>query len=148
MAQQPARPFRRVRAFAWVGMPLTAVLLVFIINAVNLIDGIDGLASGLSMIALFFLGCLYGFCGNWTYAVLSFATLGTLVPFFIYNVVRAREVGRKIFMGDCGSQTIGLILGLLAVRFCVYDSSIGALASIRWWWSFRCSWCRVSMWYA
>lgn len=112
----------------WVGMPLTAVLLVFIINAVNLIDGIDGLASGLSMIALFFLGCLYGFCGNWTYAVLSFTTLGTLVPFFIYNVFGRAEVGRKIFMGDCGSQTIGLILGLLAVRFCVYDSSIGALA--------------------
>lgn len=48
----------------WVGMPLTAVLLVFIINAVNLIDGIDGLASGLSMIALFFLGCLYGFAAT------------------------------------------------------------------------------------
>lgn len=105
----------------WVGMPLTAVLLVFIINAVNLIDGIDGLASGLSMIALFFLGCLYGWCGEWTYAVLSFATLGTLVPFFCYNVFGRAEIGRKIFMGDGGSQTIGLILGLLAVRFCVYD---------------------------
>lgn len=79
----------------WVGMPLTAVLLVFIINAVNLIDGIDGLASGLSMIALFFLGCLYGFCGNWTYAVLSFATLGTLVPFFIYNVFGRARWGVK-----------------------------------------------------
>lgn len=104
----------------WVGKPLTVVLLVFIINAVNLIDGIDGLASGLSMIALFFLGCLYGFCRQWTYAVLAFATLGTLVPFFIYNVFGRAEIGRKIFMGDCGSQTIGLLLGLLAVGFCMH----------------------------
>lgn len=107
----------------WVGKPLTVVLLVFIINAVNLIDGIDGLASGLSMIALFFLGCLYGFCRQWTYAVLAFTTLGTLVPFFIYNVFGRAEIGRKIFMGDCGSQTIGLLLGLLAVGFCMHTGA-------------------------
>lgn len=105
----------------WVGIPLTVLVLVFIIDAINLIDGIDGLASGLSMIALFFFGCLYGFCGNWDYAVLAFATLGTLTSFFFYNVFGRAELGRKIFMGDSGSQTIGLILGLLSVRFCYYD---------------------------
>lgn len=106
----------------WIGMPLTVVLLVFIVDAINLIDGIDGLASGLSMIALFFLGCLYGVCGEWLYAVLAFSTLGTQASFFVYNVFGRVESGHKIFMGDCGSQTIGLILGLLAIRFCMYDS--------------------------
>lgn len=110
----------------WVGIPLTVVLLVFIIDAINLIDGIDGLASGLSMIALFFLGCLFGYCGEWAYAVFAFATLGTLASFFVYNVFGSVEAGHKIFMGDSGSQTIGLIVGLLSVRFCMYDGgSIG-----------------------
>ena len=113
---------------AAVGMPLTAVLVVFIINAINLIDGIDGLASGLSGIALFFLGCLYGVCREWAFAVLAFATLGTLVPFFIYNVFGRAEVGRKIFMGDCGSQTIGLIIGMLAVKFCMIDGVVADLS--------------------
>ena len=103
----------------WVGYPLTVVLLVFVINAVNLIDGIDGLASGLSSLALFFLGCLFASRGETLWAVLSFTTLGTLVPFFCYNVFGRPGGGRKIFMGDCGSQTIGLLLGLLCVRFCM-----------------------------
>lgn len=106
----------------WVGIPLTVVLLVFIIDAINLIDGIDGLASGLSMIALFFLGCLFGYCGEWAYAVFAFAALGTLASFFVYNVFGSVEAGHKIFMGDSGSQTIGLVLGLLAVRFCMHDN--------------------------
>lgn len=107
----------------WVGMPLTVMLIVFIIDAINLIDGIDGLASGLSMIALFFLGCLFGYCGEWAYAVFAFAALGTLASFFVYNVFGSVEAGHKIFMGDSGSQTIGLVLGLLAVRFCMHDNA-------------------------
>ena len=103
----------------WAGYPLTVVLLVFVINAVNLIDGIDGLASGLSSLALFFLGCLFASRGDTLWAVLAFTTLGTLVPFFCYNVFGRPGGGRKIFMGDCGSQTIGLLLGLLCVRFCM-----------------------------
>lgn len=106
----------------WVGIPLTVMLIVFIIDAINLIDGIDGLASGLSMIALFFLGCLFGYCGEWAYAVFVFAALGTLASFFVYNVFGSVEAGHKIFMGDSGSQTIGLVLGLLAVRFCMHDN--------------------------
>ena len=106
----------------WVGIPLTVMLIVFIIDAINLIDGIDGLASGLSMIALFFLGCLFGYCGEWAYAVFAFAALGTLASFFVYNVFGSVEAGHKIFMGDSGSQTIGLVLGLLAVRFCMHDN--------------------------
>lgn len=108
---------------AWIGMPLTIVLLVFVINAVNLIDGIDGLASGLSGIAFFFLGCLFSYTGDMVNAVISFATLGALVPFFLYNVFGRADRHRKIFMGDCGSQTIGFVLGLLAVSFCQHNEA-------------------------
>lgn len=104
---------------AYVGMPLSVLVIVYCINAINLIDGIDGLASGLSSIALFFFGCLFFRMEAYVAAVISFATLGTLLPFFRYNVFGQAERRTKIFMGDCGSQTVGLILGMLAVRFCM-----------------------------
>lgn len=110
--------FLGVHELAWyVGMPFTIVLLVFIINAINLIDGIDGLASGLSIVALFFLGALLYSKGDVIPSIIAFAMLGTLLPFFAFNVFGKVENKRKIFMGDCGSQTVGLVLGMLAVRY-------------------------------
>lgn len=106
----------------YVGMPFTTVLIVYVINAINLIDGIDGLASGLSLVALFFLGCLLSLNGDVISSVIAFATVGTLVPFFIYNVFGRAENHRKVFMGDCGSQTIGLLLGMLAVKYSMAET--------------------------
>lgn len=97
----------------WLGYPFTVVVLVFLINAINLIDGIDGLASGLSSIACVIYGCAFIFLGEYALAVVSFATLGVLVPFFYYNVFGDVKKHSKIFMGDTGSLTIGLILGVL-----------------------------------
>ena len=68
---------------AWVGVPLTIFLIVFVINAVNLIDRIDGLASGLSCVALLFLGILFLYEGKETSSLLAFTTLGALIPFFL-----------------------------------------------------------------
>lgn len=105
----------------WLGIPLTLVLVVFITNAINLIDGIDGLASGLSGAALLVFGFLYMAHGIWIYAIISFATLGVLVPFFYYNVFGQVDRGRKIFMGDTGSLTLGYLLAFMAIRYSCYD---------------------------
>ncbi len=102
---------------AWVGVPLTIFLIVFVINAVNLIDGIDGLASGLSCVALLFLGILFLYEGKETSSLLAFTTLGTLIPFFYYNVFGIAKKRYKIFMGDTGALVIGLILSILTVKF-------------------------------
>ena len=102
---------------AWVGIPLTIFLIVFVINAVNLIDGIDGLASGLSCVALLFLGVLFLYEGKETSSLLAFTTLGALIPFFYYNVFGIAKKRYKIFMGDTGALVIGLILSILAVKF-------------------------------
>ena len=101
---------------AWVGVPLTIFLIVFVINAVNLIDGIDGLASGLSCVALLFLGILFLYEGKETSSLLAFTTLGALIPFFYYNVFGIAK-RYKIFMGDTGALVIGLILSILTVKF-------------------------------
>ena len=95
---------------------LTVFLVVFITNAINLIDGIDGLASGLSAIAMVFYGMFFMTAGRWIYCMISFAALGTLVPFFYYNVFGNPARGKKIFMGDTGALTIGLVLSLLAIE--------------------------------
>lgn len=96
----------------------TVLLVVFITNAINLIDGIDGLASGLSGIAMAFYGFVFMHTGYMLYAMLAFAGLGTLVPFFYYNVFGNPAMGKKIFMGDTGSLTTGLILSFLSIEVC------------------------------
>lgn len=105
---------------AWLSCPLTILIAVFIINAINLIDGIDGLASGLCSIAFLFYGVIFSLLHQYIYAMLSFATLGVLVPFFYYNVFGNAEHGRKIFMGDTGSLTIGMMLCFLALQLARY----------------------------
>ena len=104
----------------WLGIPLTMLLTIFVTNAINLIDGIDGLASGLCMIALLVLGVAFAVNGVWMYALLAFVCLGVLVPFFLYNVFGDAEHGSKIFMGDTGSLTLGFILSLLSVKYILY----------------------------
>lgn len=108
----------------WLGIPFTMLVIVFITNAINLIDGIDGLASGLSSVALAILGTLFLKKEMWIYATLAFSTLGMLLPFFYYNVFGKAERCKKIFMGDTGSLTLGYILSFLTIRFCAYNSAL------------------------
>lgn len=108
----------------WIGAPLTVFLLVFIMNAMNLIDGIDGLAASLSFIAL--CGFLHSFFLEqlWVYCILIAGLIGVLIPFLYYNIFGKIENNRKIFMGDSGSLTIGYILGVLFVKFCMYNPNV------------------------
>lgn len=106
---------------AEVGIPLTMLLVVFITNAINLIDGIDGLASGLCMVALLVFGVLFVHFRMWSYAMLAFVTVGVIIPFFSYNVFGSADLGRKIFMGDTGSLTLGYILSFFVIKYCMYE---------------------------
>lgn len=107
----------------WFGWPFTAVVIVFIINAFNLIDGIDGLASGLSSIVCLIYGFTFMFLGCYAYAMVSFATLGVLIPFLYYNVFGNVERHSKIFMGDTGSLTIGVLLAVMGIKLWTYDGT-------------------------
>ncbi|MCM1520855.1 MAG: undecaprenyl/decaprenyl-phosphate alpha-N-acetylglucosaminyl 1-phosphate transferase [Lachnoclostridium sp.] len=100
----------------WIAYPFTAIVAVFIINAINLIDGIDGLASGLSSIATIIYGVSFFIAGQYFLSMISFATLGVLIPFYYYNVFGNAERHSKIFMGDTGSLTIGIMLFLLGTQ--------------------------------
>jgi UDP-GlcNAc:undecaprenyl-phosphate GlcNAc-1-phosphate transferase len=104
---------------AWIGMPFTIFIVVYVTNAMNLIDGIDGLASGLSCISLCVLGGISLWLGHYIHSMLAFAMLGVLVPFWIYNVYGRVERRRKIFMGDTGSLTLGYILSFIMLHLCM-----------------------------
>lgn len=100
----------------WIGYILSIFAVVFIINAINLIDGIDGLASGLCGVAVLFYGVVFLLMHEYIYAMLSFATLGVLVPFFYFNVFGNPIKQKKIFMGDTGSLTVGIMICILSLR--------------------------------
>lgn len=108
----------------WVGVPLTIFVVVLIINAVNLIDGLDGLCSGLIGVSCLVLGGLFMYYGAWVHALFAFITLGVLIPFFYFNVYGTRRRRRQIFMGDTGSMTLGYSIAFLAISFAMNNSYI------------------------
>lgn len=95
-------------------VPFSVFVIVLVTNSMNLIDGIDGLASGLSMVAAAAMGISFFVRDMIPQSMLSFACLGILIPFFIYNVFKPQA--RKLFMGDTGSLALGFLLGYLAIR--------------------------------
>lgn len=107
-----------------IGMALTVFLIVFISNAINLIDGIDGLAASLSLIALG--GFLTGYIrlGFLSYCIIIAGLSGVLVAYLYFNVFGKTERNRKIFMGDSGSLSLGFILGFLFVKYTMVNGDV------------------------
>lgn len=95
----------------WGSVLLSVFVYIVIVNAFNLIDGVDGLASGVGVIASLFFGAWFYFCENYPLALLAFTLSGALIGFLIFNFSPA-----KIFMGDSGSLTIGCIISVLSIR--------------------------------
>jgi UDP-N-acetylmuramyl pentapeptide phosphotransferase/UDP-N-acetylglucosamine-1-phosphate transferase len=90
-------------------------VFVVIINALNLIDGLDGLASGLGIIYSLFFGIYFNLTNNMNLSMTAFAMVGSLSVFFIYNVFGTKS---KIFMGDSGSLLLGYMMTLFVFEFC------------------------------
>jgi UDP-N-acetylmuramyl pentapeptide phosphotransferase/UDP-N-acetylglucosamine-1-phosphate transferase len=93
---------------------LTVFVFIVIINGFNLIDGIDGLASGIGILTSSVFGIWFWINGHMACTILSFSFVGTLAAFFYFNVYGKTN---KIFLGDTGSMIIGFVMGVLACRF-------------------------------
>lgn len=98
----------------WISIPLSVLVILFLINAFNLIDGIDGLAGGLALFASLALGSWFMLTGRFNSAVLCLALCGSLAAFLYYNL---RGGKNKIFMGDTGSLILGVFLAAMVIRF-------------------------------
>jgi UDP-GlcNAc:undecaprenyl-phosphate/decaprenyl-phosphate GlcNAc-1-phosphate transferase len=106
----------------WIALPFSMFAIAGFTNALNLIDGIDGLSSSVSLVILFFflfLGIEYH--DNFIIKI-SLYTIATLIGFIILNWHPA-----KIFMGDSGSLTLGFIISVLALKSIEHIHPIGIL---------------------
>ncbi|RYE29294.1 MAG: undecaprenyl/decaprenyl-phosphate alpha-N-acetylglucosaminyl 1-phosphate transferase [Sphingobacteriaceae bacterium] len=91
---------------------ISMLLIMFIINAFNLIDGIDGLAGTLAVIAYCTFGYNFMLIHQIVFAALAFIIAGSAGAFLYYNFSPA-----KIFMGDAGSMFLGMICAVFAIKF-------------------------------
>lgn len=106
-----------------IAVPLTVFVLVGITNAVNLSDGLDGLAGGISLLALGCLSMLAWQSGNQSAVMVALAMMGAIFGFLRFNTNPA-----QIFMGDAGSQFLGFGAGVLAIIVTQRaDSAVGVL---------------------
>jgi len=100
----------------WVSAPFTVFLVVYITNAINLIDGLDGLASGICIIAFTLYTAIFLYLQHPFLASTCLSVLGVLIIFFIYNVFGGEgRIFQKVFMGDTGSLTLGYFISFLAL---------------------------------
>ena len=109
--------------FGWFSWPLTILWIVGIANAVNLSDGLDGLAVGISAITCGVIAMLAIGGGQVVMAVLMLALLGSLSGFLCYNFCPA-----KIFLGDCGSLFLGFVIASSSILCFMKSSTIVGLS--------------------
>lgn len=107
-------PFFGTFNLGWWSFPITIFWILALTNAVNLIDGLDGLATGVSTISLFTMGVVgYFFLNTNEFYVplLAFILVATLIGFLPYNFHPA-----KIFLGDTGALFIGFMIAILSLK--------------------------------
>ncbi|HEY6434167.1 MAG TPA: MraY family glycosyltransferase [Acetobacteraceae bacterium] len=100
----------------WIGGPATLAWILFVTNAMNFIDGLNGLAAGVALIAAGFLAGIAAFHGGWFAYFAALLLAAGLIGFLPFNFPRAR-----IFMGDVGSQFCGFMLAMLGVVASRFD---------------------------
>jgi UDP-GlcNAc:undecaprenyl-phosphate GlcNAc-1-phosphate transferase len=115
-------PFVGAVDFGSFGEPITVVGLVLVMNVVNFSDGIDGLAAGVCAIAAAVFAVIAFDLERRHAGVLAALTAGAALGFLVHNFHPA-----SVFMGDCGSNLLGLLLGCIAVEGAVKTQAVLAL---------------------
>ncbi len=107
---------------------ITLIGILFIVNSYNLIDGIDGVASGLGIIASFIFSILFYVYSDPLMSILALSLCGALMGFFPYNFRDA-----KIFLGDTGTMTIGFVLSIFSFHFI----ELSRVVSVETWFTYQ-----------
>lgn len=103
----------------WLGVSLSLLTIIGLTNSFNLIDGLDGLACSLALLASLAFGTWFYIQGVEYYSFIAFAFAGALIGFLYYNWQPA-----KIFMGDTGALIIGFLIAILGIRFIEYNAML------------------------
>jgi len=103
---------------------LSLFTMIVIINAFNLIDGINGLSGSIATLVTGFFGVWFALVGRFELAIMAFSLMGSMIAFLRYNLTPA-----KIYMGDTGSLLTGAVLSILSISFIEQHN---LLVSSRW----------------
>ena len=96
----------------WISVPLTVFATVGIINAINLIDGVNGLSSGYCFMVSVIFAIVFSMTGNTTMMILAVSAAGAIVPFFLHNVFGKST---KMFIGDGGTLVFGTMMSMFVI---------------------------------
>ena len=105
----------------WLAVPLTIFVGVGIINAVNMIDGVNGLSSSLCLLSCVLYGIVFVRSGDVANATLAFSMAAALLPFMIHNIFGLRS---RMFIGDAGTMVMGLLLTWFTISMLRSNSPI------------------------
>ncbi len=109
-----------------VSVALGAAWILLLINAMNYLDNMDGLSAGVGVVACLLFACALQLVRQWFVAAQFALLAGALLGFLVFNYLP--RGGARVFMGDGGSQPLGLLLAALAVRGVYVDPSDPAYA--------------------
>lgn len=105
----------------WVAVPLTVFAGVGIVNAVNMVDGVNGLSSGLCMAVSGMFAIAFLKSGDTSNAVLALVMVASLLPFYVHNVFGNRS---RMFIGDAGTMVMGIVLVWFTISVLRSDSPV------------------------
>lgn len=109
----------------WISIPLTIFACVGIINAINLIDGVNGLSSGFCFMASALFAAMFYYSGNIVMLTIAVSAAGAIVPFFLHNVFGYKT---RMFIGDGGTLFIGTMMSMFVISTLRSGSLSGAFA--------------------
>lgn len=108
----------------YISVPLTVFACVGIINAVNLIDGVDGYSSGYSIASCVLFGIMFYVLGDIRMVALAAIVAASLLPFFLHNVFGKHS---KMFIGDAGTLSLGIIFSVFVMTIISSKQSVVGL---------------------
>lgn len=116
----------------WAGILFSIACVVYIINAINMMDGLDGLAGGKCFVILLWLMAACGIY-NWWEAFSGIAVLaGSIAGFLIYNMRHPFRDRAAVFLGDAGSMALGLMIAWFCIGLSQGDHPVMAPVSVAW----------------
>jgi UDP-GlcNAc:undecaprenyl-phosphate GlcNAc-1-phosphate transferase len=108
----------------WLGIPITVLWIVGCINALNFLDGMDGLAGVVGLATSLMMAVLAANTGHPHVCLIAMVLAGALAGFLVYNLPPA-----SIYLGDCGSMTIGMVVGILSIQAALKTSATLSLTA-------------------
>src|SRR4249919_1348515 len=103
-------------SLGWLAVPVTVFVVVGMINALNMADGVDGLAGGQAVVSLLLFFCFALYAGNYSVAERLLAVAAAVIGFLCWNLRRPGLARAEVFLGDAGSMLLGFIIAWTAIR--------------------------------